>query len=310
VGLVEFRSFEDALHPCSNAILSANKYIRKMRGGSQSVLVRANDGNHYFVKMTDNPVGSNLLANEYMGGLLAKAVGLPVAESKGIFFSDSFIDSHPDLWFDLPSGMRRPNKGVHVGSLLLGQPSGAKRPTEYISPSRIDRITNREAFLGMYLFDVWANHQDNRQAILRRLDDNTQKVFFIDHGHLFGGPRWNFDDNSVAALHLETAVYSNLWQDEQVTRWVTIFQSVIPEVLKSVAKSIEPQWYQGDISELIGKLTTRLTGLPELIGEDVSRNSWPFQRDSINEPHSSDSGIHDLRAPRTWNSFYRSRATA
>src|SRR5271170_7485866 len=34
VGLVEFRSFEDELHPCSNVIFSANKYIRKKQSSS------------------------------------------------------------------------------------------------------------------------------------------------------------------------------------------------------------------------------------------------------------------------------------
>jgi hypothetical protein len=308
VGLVEFRSFEDALHPCSNAILSANKYIRKMRGKSQSVLVRANDGNHYFVKMTNNPVGANSLANELIGALLAKAVGLPVAESKGIYFSDSFIDSHPQLWFELPSGVRRPNKGVQCGSLLLGQTSGTKRPTEYISRSRINKIINREAFLGMYLFDIWANHQDNRQAIFSRLDENTLKVSFIDHGHMFGGPRWNFDEHFVPALHLETAVYANLWQDEQVASWISIFQSVIPAALQSAADVVHPQWCQGDLSDLIGRLTARLACLPDLIGGGVSRNSWLFQQSIVNELQSSDFEIDDLRAPR--NSVYRSRATA
>jgi hypothetical protein len=71
----------------------------------------------------------------------------------------SFIDSNPDLWFDLQSSeIRRPRKGVHFASLLVGQPSGQSRPTQYISPSGINMITNRDAFLGMYLLDVWANH--------------------------------------------------------------------------------------------------------------------------------------------------------
>ena len=77
-------------------------------------------------------------------------------------------------------------------------------------------ITNREAFLGMYLLDVWANHQDNRQAIFRRNSTNDQEVCFIDHGYMFGGPEWNFQGSQGklgSALHLEMAVYTYLWQD-------------------------------------------------------------------------------------------------
>jgi hypothetical protein len=311
VGLVEFRSVEDSLHPCSNAILSANKYIRKMKGGSQSILVRVNDGRHYVVKMTDNPIGPNLLANEHMGSLLAKAVGLPVAETRGIFISDSFIDSHPDLWFELPSGTRRPDKGMHFGSLFVGQTSGADRPTEYISPSRVSTITNREAFLGMYLLDVWANHQDNRQAIFCRSSTNEVEVCFIDHGHMFGGPQWNFQGNPGSALHLEMAVYTDLWHDEQVALWISRFQAIIPDALTSIVSPMASEWYSGDLNALSSELTDRLLRLPELVQEDVEKTWHPGQQKSTDESlRLSDFGIHDLRTPDTRSAFRRSRATA
>ncbi|WP_353072113.1 HipA family kinase [Tunturiibacter gelidoferens] len=311
VGLVEFCSFEDSLHPCSNAILSANKYIRKMKGGSQSILVRANDGRHYVVKMTDNPIGPNLLANEHMGSLVAKAVGLPVAEARGICLSDSFIDSHPDLWFELPSGVRRPDKGMHFGSLFVGQTSGPDRPTEYISPSRVSMITNREVFLGMYLLDVWANHQDNRQAIFRRSSTNAQEVCFIDHGHMFGGPEWNFEGNLGSALHLEMAVYTDLWHDKQVASWISRFQTIIPEVLTSIVPPMASEWYKGDLSELHSSLTDRLLRLPELVQADAEKTWHPSQQKIIDESlRLSDLGIHDLRTPDTRSAFRRGRATA
>jgi hypothetical protein len=137
---------------------------------------------------------------------------------------------------------------------------------EAASPTRIDRITNREAFLGMYLLDIWANHQVNRQAIFRRSFGNTQEVCFIDHGHIFGGPEWNFQDNLGSALHLEMAVYTDLWQDEKIALWISRFQSVIPEALISATQSIsiQPQWYQGDLAELTDRLTDRLANLAEL----------------------------------------------
>jgi hypothetical protein len=311
VGLVRFRSFEDELHPCSNVILSANKYIRKMKGGSQSNLVRANDGKYYVVKMADNPGGPNVLANEHMGSLIARAVGLPVAEAKGILLSDSFIDNHPDLWFELQSGKRRPEKGLHFGSLLVGQTSGAERPTEYISPSRVNLITNREAFLGMYLLDVWANHQDNRQAILRSRSNNGQEVVFIDHGHMFGGPDWDFKEDLRSALHREIAVYANLWQDEQIASWISRFQTIVPEVLTSVAHSMPSQWYKGDLANLIGRLAERLANLPELIQEDSAKTWDPLQQKRIDESlRLSDPGIHRLETPDKVNAFHRSCATA
>jgi hypothetical protein len=300
VGFVEFSSFESGLHPCSKVVLSANKYIRKMRGGSQAIFVRANDGKHYVVKMHGNPAGANVLANEQIGSLVAGAVGLPVVKPKGIFLSDSFIDYHPDLWFELSTGVRRPQKGMHFASMLIGQTSGLERPTEYISPSRVDRIINREAFLGMYLLDVWANHQDNRQAIFRTNSSDAQEVIFIDHGHMFGGPEWNSRENFRSALHLERAVYKNLWQDEQIALWISRFQSVIPGVLKSVKHSIQPQWYKGDFFELIDWLNDRLANLSELSRKDAAKNWHSFRENSADQTlRLADSELPDLGALAT-----------
>jgi hypothetical protein len=312
VSLVEFRSFEDNLHPCSNAILSANKYIRKMKGGSQSILVRANDGKHYVVKMTDNPAGSNVLANECMGSCLARAVGLPVAEAKALVLSDSFIDCHPDLWFELPSGRRRPDKGVHFGSLLVGQTAGRQRPTEYISPTRVRSISNREAFLGMYILDIWANHQDNRQAIFLKGADNNQEAFFIDHGHMFGGPEWNFSKTSLSALHLELAIYEDLWQDEKIASWISRFQVVVPGVLERIAAPLESRWYSGNLRALLDSLIQRLVELPELVQQDLAEISRRTPRNRIDDEtlRLSNSGLHNVGASDSRSFFRRGRATA
>jgi hypothetical protein len=312
LGLVEFRSFQNESQHCSNAILSANKYIRKMKGGSQSIFVQANDGKYYVVKMKDNPQGVNTLANELLGSLIAKSVGLPVAEGKGMYLSDSFIDSYPDLWFDLPSGRRRPDKGMHFGSLFVGQPSGESRPTEYISPSRVNLITNRDAFLGMYILDVWANHQDNRQAILRRASDElTQEAFFIDHGHMFGGPEWDFKECPGVAFHLEMAVYSDLWQDEQIASWISHFQTVVPEVLSWFPCIALPRWYDGDLDSLMARLTARLASLTELVQADRAK-SWQLapQKSKDDTLRLSDSGIHNVGTPDTRSSIHRGVATA
>lgn len=309
MGLVEFCSFQNDLQHGCNAIFSANKYIRKMRGGSQSILVQANDGRYYIVKMMGNPQGVNTLANEYMGTLMAQSAGLPVANHKAIYLSDSFIDSDQGLWFELPTGRRRPNKGVHYASLLVGQPSGTERVSEYISPSRIGLITNRESFLGMYILDVWANHVDNRQAVLRRRSsmDNSQEVIFIDHGYMFGGPNWDFKDRPGIALHLETSVYSNLWNEDKIASWISLFKGVLPEVMSSLTGGgIMDNWHSGDLNWLLGKLSDRLANLSELVQTYLSGSLLIRDQKSRDEAHRvQNTGIHDLGTPDARSSIRR-----
>jgi hypothetical protein len=310
LSFVEFDSFHKEEHPCSTVFLSANKYIRKMKGGSQSILVQCDDNRFYVVKMAGNPQGSNILANEFLGSVIAHAVGLPVAECRVIRLSDHFIDSDPELWFELSSGRKRPEAGLHFGSLLVGQPSGCERPSEYISRSRINTITNRDAFLGMYILDVWANQQDNRQAVLLRQPlDGTQEVFFIDHGHMFGGSEWNFEERPGAAFHLESSIYTDLWHDDIVFSWISHFRTVVPEVLSWVSSIVPSPWYNGDLRSLLAELIHRLTNLTELVQKDATTSRQFVHQNSENETlRLSNSGIYRLGAPDTRSTVYRDLA--
>ena len=312
MSFVEFDSFHQEERLCCTVFLSANKYIRRMKGGSQSILVQCDDNRFYVVKMAGNPQGPNVLANEFLGSVIAGAVGLPVAESKAIYISDHFIDSEQDMWFGLPSGRKRPEAGLHFGSLLLGQPTGPERPSDYISRSRVTTIANRDAFLGMYILDVWANHQDNRQAVLiRRSDDDTQEAFFIDHGHMFAGTHWNFQERPGAAFHVESSVYSDLWHDEIVTSWISHFRTVLPDVLSWVIPRVPLQWYKGNLRDLSEGLIHRLSNLTELVELDATKSRQFVHQNSENDTlRLSDPGIHKLRTADTRSTAYRDLATS
>jgi hypothetical protein len=296
--LAEFCPFHKEEHPCSTVFLSAVKFVRKMKGGSQSILVQCDDDRYYVVKMRGNPKGGNTLANEVLGSIIVAAVGLPTAEGKIIHISNSFIESEANIWFESQSGRGRPDAGMHFGSLFLGQLSGPERPTDYISRSRIGAITNRDAFLGMYILDVWAGHQDNRQAVLLRKPDNTQEAFFIDHGQMFGGSEWSFRDRPGAALHLETAVYSELWRDAAVFAWISHFTTVLPDVLRSIASVAPVGWYSGNLQRLLDGLGHRLINLTELVQADAAKlRQFIPHHNEYDILRISDSGIHKLRTP-------------
>ncbi|WP_263367838.1 hypothetical protein [Edaphobacter bradus] len=250
------------------------------------------------MKMVGNPQGPNVLANELIGGLVSRAAGLPVPQGSPVYLSDEFIDQNPGLWFETPEGTRRPEAGLHFGSLFVGKSDGMYRPTDYISRSRVSSIQNRTAFLGMYVLDVWANHQDSRQAILiANPDGHGSEVCFIDHGHMFAGSHWKFSDRPGLACHPERSVYSNLWQPSLVDGWISHFENVLPDALSQAVSLLPGQWYKGDINHLCDALMNRLANLTKLIEADrVGFNQWT-QRGTANGtlriPHT---GIHMLGA--------------
>jgi hypothetical protein len=246
--------------------------------------------------MFGNPQGPNILANELIGSTVSGATGLPVAKGCLVYLSDEFIDRNPGIWFETPNGNCRPTSGIHFGSMFIGDADGAFRPTDYISRSRVSSIQNRTAFLGMYILDVWANHQDNRQAILLNNPDGPgSEVRFIDHGHMFGGPHWKFSKRLGLAPHLESSVYSNLWQPAQVAEWISHFEKVLPDALSQAFSLLPVQWYKGNIGPLYDELLQRLANLTKLIEADRVGSPQLTQRNTSNDTlRISHIGIHIL----------------
>ena len=276
-------------------ISTANKFIRKMRGGSQAILVQGDDGEYVVVKMLGSPQGANILANEFIGSAVAFAAGLPVVPGGFVYLSNDFIDKNPGLWFETPLGRRRPDAGIHFGSAFWGEIVGPNRPTDYISRSRVAAIQNRSAFLGMNVLDVWASHQDHRQAIFRASDDGRGlNACFVDHGHMFGGPSWNFSTHRGVTYHLEPSLYSGLLQPAAVADWISHYEEVLPKALAHAISLVPSKWYKGNIALLQQELLCRLTRLQQLIEADTTA-ALRFSQAANDQllPHF---GIHNLRA--------------
>ena len=283
----------------NSGVLTASKFIRKMKGGGQSLLVQTDEHQFVVVKMVGNPQGPNVLANEVLGGAISSAAGIPVPQGRLIYISEDFIDQNPGAWFETPKGRVRPEPGLHFGSLFVGEIQGWNRPTEYISRSRVQSIQNRQLFLGMYIIDVWANHQDNRQALLVPSSVSRElEVRFIDHGHMFAGPHWIFSKRLGLAPHLERSVYSDLWEPFEIARWISHLENVLPNALSLGVSLIPRWWYNGNVDLLHTQLLRRLSNLAELVENDRLEAPQEVRRSTTNDtlqlPHL---GVHMFGAP-------------
>ena len=63
-----------------NTFISAVQHIRPLRGGAQSHLLRASDGNCYVTKFQNNPQHIRVLANEMFATRLGLRLGLPMPQ--------------------------------------------------------------------------------------------------------------------------------------------------------------------------------------------------------------------------------------
>src|SRR5947209_12423 len=81
--------------------VEAVQHVRRMRGGAQAHLMRADDGHFYVVKFQNNPQHLRVLANELLATRLAEAVGLPVPVTKVIDVSEWLVAHTPELKMQL-----------------------------------------------------------------------------------------------------------------------------------------------------------------------------------------------------------------
>jgi len=188
------------------------QYIRTMRGGSAPILVQASDGLLYVAKFTNNLQGANLPFNESAGAELYRACGLPVPGWKPLLLTDSFLNENPDCWMQTDEGTVRPQAGLCFGTLFLGTEEG--RLLELLPGASYKRIRNHQSFWMAWLLDICAQHTDNRQALFLRDEDGWLNAWFVDQGHLFGGPKGGQRAHFIASRYLDPRIYQGVSFDQ------------------------------------------------------------------------------------------------
>jgi hypothetical protein len=211
------------------------KHIRRMRGGSDPSLVQASDGYQYVLKFANNMQGPNVLFNERIGSDLYRACGLSTPPRKWLLVDDDFIDRNPGCWIQTPLGPLRPEAGFCFGSRFLGM--DGKRLLEILPGNSHQRIRNRQSFWLAWLIDICADHADNRQAVFLEDQKGGLKAFFVDHGHLFGGPHGDDFRHYQVSRFADPRVYPEL-DSQQTQRIDVVLRNLNADKLWSSAQDV------------------------------------------------------------------------
>lgn len=230
----------------SSPNVTATKFVRQMRGGTQSCLLQASNGNFYVVKLLGNPQGSKVLFHEALGTELMRDLGFPVPDWVPIEISDEFIDDTPEIWFEASrTGHQRPPAGTHFASKFLAVHS-AETIYEILPRNWFGQVKNREAFVGALLFDLWAGQIDNRQAIFtRNPEDRSLKAVFIDQGGLFENVEGSPLHKLTRARYMDPTIYTGLDIDSIVRIWESRIRCLdLEETCSSIfSMTANWQWY-------------------------------------------------------------------
>lgn len=233
------------------------RYIRKLRGGSQPILAQATDGRLYVVKFTNNPQGPNVCFNESVGSELYRACGLAGPPWKPLFISDSFLDQNPDCWMQTAEGSQRPVSGLCFGSRYLS--GGGMQLSELIFKTSIRRVSNHRSFWLAWLIDICADQTDNRQAVFLESPKERQlKAFFIDHGHLFGGPKGDLREHFISCGYLDSRLYQSV-SSQQLLQFQRVVRNVDVDRVWRSARALPEAWKTPSALDRLSQCLYRLS---------------------------------------------------
>jgi hypothetical protein len=254
--------------------LFAVECIRRMRGGTQSKLLRCSDGRYHVVKFQKNPQGTKVLANELLATLLAKVLGLPVSEPAIVEVHPDLIRYSKELVIYHRNGIVPCRPGLCFGSLYGNDdPSHANLSSAYdlFPESLLEKVHNLSDFLGMLVFDKWIGNMDPRQTIFIRTNSlcHPYRVLMIDHGLSFNGARWNFPDYPREGLYSERAVYAGVRGMDAFELWLNRLDRYVDrDALDQAAREIPTEWYRGDfdsLNQLLDRLDERRKRIRDLL---------------------------------------------
>jgi hypothetical protein len=250
------------------SVLTVTSVVKAQRGGSQSRLVMCNDGKLYVLKMHPNPQGPNMLANEALGSILLRGLGFLAPRWRQVTINLKTIRLFPDLAMCAAGGgITFPDCGVHFGSEYLGGPQYTL--FDFMPKSRAHTLRSTSQLLPIYLFDVWASQQDERQCVYQKIRDaSCYETFFIDNGHLFGGPTWR-EVACRARTTQSDSIQRIMIEDPRIEQCVKMFEDCIPKLLHRAVAMVPLEWYKDDIYALYARLLWRLEFIRLLVAGDI-----------------------------------------
>ncbi|HLW53471.1 MAG TPA: HipA family kinase [Candidatus Angelobacter sp.] len=269
----------------TNPNLYAVQQIRRMRGGSQSQLMRASDGGFYVVKFQNNPQDIRVLANEFLATRLGLWLGLPMPEVSVIEVSDWLVANTPDLRIDL-AGVATPcSTGLQLASRYVADPV-QEMVFDYLPENvMLEKTQNMADFAAVLAFDKWTGNADGRQAVFtKKVRARKYRATFIDQGYCFNAGQWDFPDSPLRGVYARNCVYEKVAGWESFEPALSRLEQIDSAELWQLAQGMPEEWYQHDaqaLARLIGTLYQRRLLVRDLIiaFRNSSRNPFPNWKD-------------------------------
>jgi HipA-like kinase len=260
----------------------AVEFVRRMRGASQPLLLRADNGGTYVVKFVNNPQHSRILANEMIAARLALALGLPVCEPAFVEVPPQLIAGNPEMNIEVGARQMPCASGLQFGSSYAGHP-GPALVVDFLPDRLLRRAKNlAEAFLGALVFDKWTCNCDGRQMIFTRqaADENSAYTpWMIDNGFCFNDGEWNFPDSPIRCIYPRRLVYESARGFQSFEPFLSLVENLEEQQINACLEDIPDDWCgerPGEIHRLAEQLFKRRRRVRQALVDAKNSDLRPF----------------------------------
>jgi len=261
--------------------IEAVQHVRRMRGGAQAHLMRADDGHFYVVKFQNNPQHLRVLTNELLATRLAERVGLPVPVTEIVEVKKWLIENTADLRMEGIGNDAPCKAGLQFGARYVCDPAEGQA-FDYLPESMLTKVKNPTAFAGILVLDKWLGNANGRQAVFwKKVRERKYNVTFIDQGYCFNAGEWNFPDSALRGVYARNCVYEQVRGWESFAPWLARAENFDPAIVREIAGGIPPEWVENDwqaLECLVDAIIERRSKVRELIKAFRSSSRQPFSR--------------------------------
>ncbi len=257
----------------SPSLLVATDHIRPMRGGAQSHMLIASDGNAYVVKFANNPQSPRVLVNEWLACSIGRALGLTIPEPVILSVPEEFVERDPSLVIRLAGSTLKCLPGRAFGSRVI---SGTE-VVDYLPDSALAKVENLREFAGVLVLDKWLCNCDGRQVVFCRKPKGRFRAHFIDFGYCFNAEEWSFPDSTLRGLYANRLVYTGICGWQSFEPWLNRIESFPISTLQAIAAEVPQEWAEPDaLFHLLQRIDSRRSRVRELIAELRKSPHNPF----------------------------------
>lgn len=263
------------------ASILAMQHLRRMRGGSQSHLLRASDGGYYVTKFRNNPQHVRVLANEMFATRLGQYLGLPMPRVEAIEVSGWLIEHTPDLRIQLRGLSELCSAGIQLASRYICDPTDASA-LDYLPETMLDSVANLDDFARVLVLDKWTCNSDGRQVVFvcDTMRCKQYRAFFIDQGYCFNAGEWSFPDGPLRGVYAQSSVYQQVSGWESFEPALSLAEQIDLNEIWRCARDIPEEWYEGDsngLERLVETMYRRRSCIRQLITSfrNSPRNPFP-----------------------------------